>query len=226
MKRRFLLTGTDSGVGKTLLGCALAFAAHARGMRVGVMKPAETGCDGADGSLEPADARALAFAAAAGIPLDLVCPYRYRSPLEPAAAAEMDRRPPPDLDEIARAYREIAQQSDLVIVEGAGGIMAPLRWGKDYADLARLLGLEVVVVAANRPGCVNAAMLTFHYAKSRGLSLAGYVLNDTGPASTPSMPANEDSLRRMTEVPYLGRVRCKEPVKRTIIDALLGPAAR
>ena len=74
MARGLLITGTGVAVGKTLIGCALAFAAHARGMRVGVMKPIETGCREIAGILEPADARGLAYAAACDLPMELICP--------------------------------------------------------------------------------------------------------------------------------------------------------
>jgi dethiobiotin synthetase len=76
MPRGLLITGTDAGVGKTLIGCALAFAAHARGMRVGVMKPIETGCREVAGILGSADVRGLAYAAACDLPIELICPYR------------------------------------------------------------------------------------------------------------------------------------------------------
>lgn len=187
------------------------------------MKPAETGCDNVGGVLEPADARGLSFAAASNLPIEMVCPYRYPSPLAPPAAAEVDHLAPPDLDEIARIYWQIAERSDIMIVEGVGGLTVPITWERNYADLARILDLDAVVVVANRLGCLNAAMLTFHYAKSRGVPLAGYVLNDTEAQSTPATLSNEASLRRMTEVRCLGRVRFKEPVRREVIDALLGP---
>lgn len=221
MGRRFLITGTDTGVGKTTVGCALGFAMRARGMRVGVMKPAETGCADIAGMLEPADARALALAAACEMPLDLICPYRYRSPLAPAAAAEVDRLPPPDLGHLARCFQEIAAQCDGVLVEGAGGIAVPIAWNADYADLAALLGLELIVVAGNRLGCLNAAMLTLSYAAHRGLNVAGYILCDIEPAESIAARTNEDSLRRLTAVRYLGRMRHREPLSRAIVEQLL-----
>ncbi len=225
MSRGFLITGTDTGVGKTLVGCSIARAARARGVKAGVMKPAETGCAEARGALEPADARALALAAGSLVPLKLICPYRYRSPLAPAAAAEADKLPPPDLDLVIRAFREIAAQSDVVIVEGAGGLAVPITWETDYARLARALDLDAVVVVGNRLGCLNAALLTFHYALGRGLRVTGYVLNDTVADPTPATLGNEASLSRLTDVPYLGRVRFNEPVSLGIIDAVLGVQA-
>jgi dethiobiotin synthetase len=237
MRHGVFITGTDVGVGKTLIGCALAFAAHSRGLRVGVMKPIETGCREVAGvgesavleSLESKDARGLAYASACDLPLELICPYRYRSPLAPPAAAAADQVEPPDLVEIAEAYRKIAARSDFVIVEGIGGIATPIAWSKDSTDLARALNLDIVIVAANRDGCLNASMLTIHHARSRGLAIAGLILNDVDATIAPSAETNLESLRKssdkslrvMSEVPILERVRHKQPVTREIIDALL-----
>jgi dethiobiotin synthetase len=222
MARRILITATDTGVGKTTVGCALAFALKARGMRVGVMKPAEMGCEsGADGVLEPADARALAYAAACSMPLDLIAPFRYRSPLAPAAAAAVDALPVPDFDRIAECFHAIEAESDVVIVEGAGGIAVPITWSRDYADLAWLLDLEVVVVIGNRLGCLNVAALTLKYADSRGLKIAGYLLNDVEPATSPAAETNEASMARLTHARSLGRVRFREPLSKLIVEKLL-----
>jgi dethiobiotin synthetase len=227
MPRGLFITGTDAGVGKTLIGCALAFAAHARGMRVGVMKPIETGCREVAGILESADVRGLAYAAACDLPIELICPYRYRSPLAPPAAAEADNVAPPDLLEIAESYRKIAAGSDLVIVEGIGGIATPIAWravhsrAKDSTDLARALNVDIVIVAANRPGCLNASMLTIHHAQSRGLGIVGVILNDADAIASPASETNRESLRKLTGVPIPGRVRFKQPVTREVIDALL-----
>ncbi|HVN63178.1 MAG TPA: dethiobiotin synthase, partial [Candidatus Binataceae bacterium] len=197
MRRNYLITGTDTGVGKTTVACALAYAMHARGMRVGVMKPAETECAEIGGSLEPKDARALALAASSTAPLELICPHRYRSALAPAAAAEIDGIPPPDLEEIARCFDKIAEESDVMLVEGAGGITVPITWDSDYADLARRLGLEPIVVVGNRLGCLNAAVLTVKYAQSRGLRIAGVILSDPVPAESLAAQTNEGSLKRL-----------------------------
>jgi len=221
MGRRFLITGTGDGVGKTTVGCALGFALRARGMRVGVMKPVETGCAEIDGLLQPRDADALALAVGSIAPLELICPYRYRSALAPAAAAGIDRLPPPDLANIARCFREIAADNDAVLVEGAGTIAAPITRHSDFADLAAMLGLEVIVVVGNRPGCANAATLTIQRSESRGLKVAGYILCDCDPATSSETEDTEASLKRLLEVPYLGRMRHREPLARTIVEKLL-----
>lgn len=222
MTRRLLITGTDSGVGKTLLGCAVAFAARARGMRVGVMKPAETGCARAGGDLTPGDALALVSAASSRLPLELVCPYRYRLPLAPPRAAEADGLPSPDPATIERSFHAIADQSDFTIVEGAGGISTPISWDFNSAELALRLDLDVVLVVGNRPGCLNAAVLSVHYARARGLKLVGCVLSDTESVDESALEASPDSLSRLVDVPCLGRIRHKEPVSLAIIGALLG----
>jgi dethiobiotin synthetase len=221
MGRQFLITGTDTGVGKTTVGCALGFAFRARGIRVGVMKPVETGCADVGGKLEAVDARALALAAASPLPLELICPYRYRSRLAPAAAADIDHLPPPDLADIARCFREIAAGSDAVLVESAGGIATPITWDSDFADLASLLGLELIVVVGNRLGCLSAAVLTLKYAESHGLTTAGYVLCDIEAGASPAAETNEASLMRLISAPYLGRMRYREPLAKAIVELLL-----
>jgi dethiobiotin synthetase len=221
MSLRFLITGTDTGVGKSTVGCALGFAFRARGLRVGVMKPAETGCEEKAGILEPADARALVLASGCDAPLEVVCPYRYPSPLAPSAAAEIDSLPPPDLGHIRTCFDRIDSASDVVLVEGAGGLAVSLTWKIDFADLAAALGLELVVVIANRLGCLNASLLTFRYAVSKGLRIAGWILNDVEPALTPAARTNANSLRRLTDVPCLGTMRFKEPLGIGVIEKLL-----
>ncbi len=185
MSLNFLITGTGAGVGKSTVGCAVGFALRARAMRVGVMKPCETGCEERAGILEPADARALALASGCDLPLDLICPYRYRSPLAPSAAAELHSAAPPDPAHIVDCFRKIESASDAVLVEGVGGLAVPIVWGFDSADLAAKLALPLIVVIANNPGCLNAAMLALNYARSKRLKIAGWLLNDVRASSDP-----------------------------------------
>jgi dethiobiotin synthetase len=211
MGRRFLITGTDKGVGKTTVGCALAFAMRARGMRVGVMKPVETGCVEVDGKLDSPDARVLALAASSLMPLELICPYRYRA---------LDRVPPTDLDEIARCFHKIAADSDAVLVETAGTIATPINGNSDFADLASMLALEVLIVVGNRPGCVSATTLALKRCTMRALSVAGYILCDCDPVVS-SATDNEPALIRLASAQYLGRMRHREPLAKPIVEALL-----
>jgi dethiobiotin synthetase len=224
MSLNFLITGTDARVGKSTVGCAVGFALRARSMRVGVMKPCATGCEERAGILDPADARALALASGCDLPLELICPYRYRSVLLPPAAAELDPAAPPDVEYIVDCFRKIESSSDAVLVESGEGLAAPITWNFDYADLAAKLDLPLIVVIANQPGCLNAAMLTLSYARSKGLKIAGWLLNDVGPALAPAELGTAASLARMTDVPSLGTMRHKEPLAKSVIEKLLAPA--
>ena len=100
----------------------------------------------------------------------------------------------------------------------------PIRWGFDFADLAAKLELPLIVVISNKLGCLNAAMLTFSYARSKRLKLAGWILNDVEPALSPAARTNAASLARMTDVPSLGTMRHKEPLAKSIIEKLLQQA--
>jgi len=211
MGRRFLITGTDKGVGKTTVGCALGFAMRARGLRVGVMKPIDTGCGEVGGEMDSPDARALALAASSLIPLELICPYRYRSQMAP----------PPDLDEIARCFREIAAQSDAVLVESAGTIATPISGNTDFADLASMLRLEVLIVVGNRAGCVGATTLALERCTMRALSVAGYILCDCDPVASSATDDIEAALIRLGGASYLGRMRHREPLAKAIVELLL-----
>jgi dethiobiotin synthetase len=212
--RRFLITGSGAGVGKTTVGCALGFAMRARGMRVGVMKPVDTGCAEVGGELEAKDAQALALAVGSILPLELICPYRYRSTFTPADA-------PPDLAHIARCFDEIAAVNDVVLVESAGTIVSPITRGIDFADLAAMLDLEVIVVVGNRPGCADATRRAIQRCESRKLKVAGYILCDCDSATSSAIGDSEMLLKRIAKVPYLGRMRHREPLARIIVEKLI-----
>jgi dethiobiotin synthetase len=221
MNRHFLITGTDARVGKTMLGCALAFAFKVRGTRVGVMKPVETGCVEAGGVLMPADGPALIASASSDLPIALVSPYRYRATLPPAAAAEIDNASPPNFEELCRIYREIAARSDVTIVEDSGGLAAPIDSNNDYADLALALGLETILVVANHGAFINAAVLATEYAMRRGLRISGLILNALDRESSADVQRDADFVARATRVFCLGTVRFREPVSLAIVEKLL-----
>ncbi len=221
MNRRLLITGTDTGVGKTMVGCALGFAMKVRGLRVGVMKPAETGCREEAGELVPNDALTLRASASAIHPLEIICPYRYRSPLAPAAAADADGIAAPEPDRIISLFERIAADSDVVLVEGAGGIAVPLTWDFNYADLAAALGLDLILVVANRLGCLNSTVLSIDYANRRGLRVRGYILNDAEAVDSAAARTNAASLKRLTGVPALGAVQYKQPLPLQVVKNVL-----
>jgi dethiobiotin synthetase len=225
MVRNFLITGTTPRAGKSIVACALGFAFAARGLRVGVLKPAETGCREREGAPDPADTRGVMVAASCALPLDLACPYRYRAALVPPLAAAADGAPAPDRTHVLNCFGEIASESDVVLVEDVGGLAAPIAWNFDCADLAAAADLDLVVVVANRVGCVNATALTLRYAEARGLGVAGYLINDAEPE--PPAPADVTA-RALAQVAggaaCLGSMRHKEPLKLAVIEALLARA--
>jgi dethiobiotin synthetase len=199
-----LITGTDTGVGKTLVGCALAAALSQR-MRVAVLKPAETGCREVEGELVPEDALRLRKAARCSASLDLVCPFRYAEPLAPWIAAERAGRPI-SLERIRGCFEELAASSEVVIVEGAGGLLVPLTREQSFADLAADLGLRLIVVVGSRLGALNQTLLTLECARRRGLDVAGTVLNQITREEDLAQATNAEALEKLSGAPCLAKL--------------------
>jgi len=220
-KYRFLVSGTDTGVGKTTVGCGLAAAFRMRGMRVGVMKPAETGCVAHDGELTALDAVALRAAAESNDAIGLVCPYRYVTPLAPAAAAIVEGLEPPALTRIAAIYERLAADRDVMLVEGAGGLAVPITWRENYADLALALDLELIVVVGNRLGCINATVLSLAYAAQRGVRIKGYILNDLESEYSPAAQTNARSLESLLPGQCLGVMKYQLPMPAEVCERVL-----
>ena len=211
------VTGTDTGVGKTLVACEVVRRLRARGHRVGVVKPVETGV-GAEG---PLDALALRQAAGAeATSLDDVCPIRLALPAAPNVAAEAEGQQV-DLARIHRVIERVIDRSDCVIVEGAGGLLVPLAEGFDMADLALHHRLALLVVCRASLGTLNHTRLTLEAARRRGLGVAGIVIShSTGPLSDADS-ANLEDLRRRPGAPLLGEVpplRPGDPVPERALD--------
>lgn len=205
MSRGFFITGTDTSVGKTLVACGLAAALKDSGLRVGVMKPAESGCRNEKGHLVPQDATFLKAASGSKEPLERICPYRLGVPVAPSVAAtHASIRIQPEF--LVRLCHDMGAIHDLMLVEGAGGLMVPLVSNYTYADLARELNLAVLVVVGNRLGAINHAILTIEHAACLGLNVTGYILNDIRSESTPATATNALALQEMTKVPCLGKI--------------------
>jgi dethiobiotin synthetase len=169
------VTGTDTGVGKTIVAATLARLLRMNGVSVGVMKPVTSGCRDVDGV--PVSDDALLLAQAAGVEFsDDIAPYRLREALAPAEAAKIDAVRI-DFATIKAAYLRLAARYDYVIVEGAGGLMVPLAGGLLIADLARELELPLLVVARPGLGTINHTVLTCFAAQQMGLQVAGVVIN-------------------------------------------------
>jgi len=165
------VTGTDTGIGKTFVASIIAAALAASGVRVGVMKPIETGVVG-----EPEDAIALKAAAGVDDPLDLICPQRFRAPAAPSVAAADEGRLV-DLNKIRTAFSHLAQRREYLVVEGAGGLAVPIDGAYTMASLARDLNLPVLIVAGAGLGQINQTALTATYATVCGLRVLGIIVN-------------------------------------------------
>jgi dethiobiotin synthetase len=200
-----LVTGTDTGAGKTLVTAAVAAALAARGMRIGVAKPAETGCRLRDGVLYPEDAATLAGAAGSSELLERVCPYRFAEPLAPALAAERAGSTI-DLETLVTALRQRAAGLDVLLVEGAGGLLVPLTRSATYADLTIALAAHVLLVVGSRLGAINHALLTLAALEARALPARGYVLNRLAAETDLAAETNGPLLRALTPVPCLGEL--------------------
>ncbi len=199
------ITGTDTGIGKTLVGCGIAAALTARGKRVGVLKPAETGCDRRDGFLYPDDAMRLVGYARSNLPLETACPYRFSPPVAPSvAAAQAGVTIQPE--RIVEVFQSIAAQHEVTLVEGAGGLLVPLVDRYSFADLARDLDIPILVVVGSKLGALNHALLTLHCIQTRGLSLAGYILNHPTQTADDAIKTNAATLAGLTDAPCRGSI--------------------
>jgi dethiobiotin synthetase len=203
--RGVLITGTDTGVGKTFVGCGLAAALTAQGKRVGVLKPVETGCALHNGELYPEDALRLAAFARSPLSIERLCPYRFAPPVAPGVAAEM-AGVPIDPQRIRALFAQSLAQDDVTLVEGAGGLLAPLVGRYTFANLARELDVPVLVVVGSKLGALNHTLLTLCCAQAMGLRVAGYVVNHPAAMSALAMQTNIQVLARVTDVPCLGVV--------------------
>ncbi len=183
------VTGTDTGVGKTLVSTALLHTLAARHLRVVGMKPVAAGTQRVDGVDANEDVLALRAASSCRVPPQLDNPVLLPDPVSPhIAAARAGVRI--DIDHLVACYRQLAQRADAVVVEGAGGFQVPLSASETGADLAQALGLPVVLVVGLRLGCLNHALLTADAVRARGLTLAGWVANHIDPA----MLAQDDNI--------------------------------
>jgi dethiobiotin synthetase len=212
MPNGIFITGTDTGVGKTLFAASLA--AHLRGLgyRIGVMKPAESGCEERDGHLIPEDAIRLKQASGCAEPLEKICPYRLREPLAPSIAAER-AGVRIDIDHLMGVYADISCHHDVTLVEGAGGLMVPLLPSYTYADFARVLKLPVIVVAANKLGAINHLLLTLEHASCKGLTVLGYVLNALSNERSLAAETNREVLFGLTGAQCLGELPFNETAR-------------
>jgi dethiobiotin synthetase len=198
----YFVTGTDTHVGKTTVGAALLYAAVARGLRAGALKPAESGCPLVEDELFPTDAAMLRRAAGGLQSMEEVCLYRYEPAVAPGVAAEAVGETI-DFGVIREAVIGL-DEHDFSLVEGAGGLLVPLGEGLMIVDLIEALDLSVIVVAREGLGTINHTLLTLEALRLRDIEVAGLVLNSIDGAPMSAIELNIDEIVRVSGVRVLG----------------------
>ena len=235
MKALFV-TGTDTDAGKTFVSLGLVSAWRDDGLRVGVMKPCETGCADEEGTLIPADATALLRASRTALSVDEVCPYRYRLPMAPAeawaaeSAVDTDGAEPAatsrnsaaaqngtsqgggefSIEKTAALFKRIGDAHDVTLVEGVGGLLVPFVGARTTIDLALALKTPLLIVARIGLGTINHTWLTVESACARGGEILGVVftrsLDPQIVRPGPDEARNPEAVARLAGVKVLGNV--------------------
>jgi dethiobiotin synthetase len=194
LPRHFFVTGTDTGVGKTTVTVHLMQQLIAQGLTVIGMKPVASGCEWLDGRWQNEDVRQLTAASNVSAPPELVNPYCFEPAIAPhVAAAQAGVNI--ELQVILNAYQQLATMADVVIVEGAGGLLVPLNGEQTIADLIQALNLPALLVVGMRLGCINHALLTADTLKQRNIPLCGWVANRIDPR----MSVPQENLQTLTD---------------------------
>lgn len=226
MSKGIFITGTDTGVGKTIVSAAIIRALIKKGIKVGAMKPAETGCARTEvrsqksdvrsenESLIPSDGMFLKEMAEMDDSIDMITPIRYEEPLAPMVASELEKIPV-EINNIFDAYNVLSKKYDFMVVEGVGGLLVPIlkrQEAKDkgqkvyfVADLIKDLELPVIVVARPTLGTINHTLLTVNYALREGINVFGVIINfNNPPENSLAEKTNPDVLKELCPVPVIG----------------------
>ena len=218
----YFVTGTDTGVGKTMVTLGLMQCLQSQGHAVAAMKPLASGCDRLATGIRNDDALLLQQQASVVLAYELVNPYAFEPAIAPHIAAEQAGITI-DVDKIHNKYKRINESVDCMLVEGAGGWLVPLNEEQTLADLARLLGLDVIMVVAIRLGCLNHALLTAAAIRATGCTLAGWVANLLPPRSG-FAEENISALESRISAPLLGVLpEFQTPSARVVAEKLSLP---
>jgi dethiobiotin synthetase len=220
-RRGFFVTGTDTGVGKTLVTAALLRRLRQSGVTVAGMKPVAAGAIAGPEGRANADALLLQSESSARHPYAIINPWLFEAAIAPHIAAA-ETGVVIDTDRIVKACETLRASADVVLAEGAGGFLVPLDARRSFAELPGLLGMEVLLVVGLRLGCLNHALLTVEAIAARGYRLAGWIGNSIDPAFA-RRDANIATLTAMIAAPCLGIVPWLEnPRVATAAAALAG----
>jgi dethiobiotin synthetase len=198
----FFVTGTDTGVGKTLAACALLHRLRASGLRAVGMKPVAAGVEQTPEGPANGDVVALRRASSWPAPLNQVNPYCFEPPIAPHLAAQ-EAGVRIEIAPIKKAFGTLRASADAIVVEGVGGFLVPLNDREDAGDMAAALGLPIVLVVGMRLGCLNHALLTQQAIATRSLRLAGWIANSIDPKMA-RFDENLQTLKHRIAAPLLG----------------------
>ncbi|HMK61927.1 MAG TPA: dethiobiotin synthase [Dissulfurispiraceae bacterium] len=213
MTKGIFVTGTDTGVGKTVVSALIIAALKRQGIKVGAMKPVETGCERRGNVLLPADGLFLRTVSSMSDPLELITPVRYELPLAPFVA-ESEEGMTLDLHNVFDAYKALSSKYEFMVVEGVGGVMVPLTrrngsFGSAYfvADLIADLGLQAVVVGRPVLGTINHILVTVSCLLARGIRVAGVIISyGSPPDGSVAERTNPQALKDLCPVPIIGTI--------------------
>lgn len=202
--KALIVTGTDTGVGKTTIAAALcAYLSLKMHINVGVMKPFESGLPKEEDAEQCRDSVLLRRASGCGDTIQEINPYTFEAPLSPEAAAHLENVSI-NLEFINEAYEKLRARHTVLVAEGAGGVLVPIKKGFFFSDLMKLWRAPTVVVARLGLGTINHTLLTTRFLQSEGINVAGVILNDTEKEKDPSCETNPAALREYLNVPLLG----------------------
>jgi dethiobiotin synthetase len=204
MNRGFFITGTDTGVGKTVIAAAIIRVIRAQGMNVCGMKPVETGCPRIGNTLYPSDGMFLKKASGMEETITHITPYCFETPVAPSLASEMEGKMV-NVDIIIQEFLSLVKRYNAVVVEGIGGILVPIKRDYFVIDLIRDLRLPLIVVSRPSLGTLNHTLLTVNYALKQGIAVSGIIVNFTRPSdATVAENTNPLVLQQLSPVPVLG----------------------
>lgn len=212
------ITGTDTGVGKTVVTGGIALALRKRGIDVGIMKAIQTGCYQKGNKIIPPDSEFLISLTGTEDPIDLVTPYRFTHPLAPLAASRLERQDI-DIEKILDAYLELSKRHDMVIVEGTGGILVPVTRELFVLDIIKRLDIPVIVVARSGIGTINHTLLTVRYAIHCGITISGIIINQAADKQiSEGEKQNPKIIMELSGIPVIGVIPYMSSLSRSLIE--------
>jgi len=219
MTNGIFIAGTDTGIGKTIIAGGIAAALNSRGIDIGVMKPFETGISKLNGKWKLQDGAFLKKSAGVKDPDELITPFCFEKSLAPYVAANLENVQI-DLNKVHRAFNELSSRHSLVVVEGAGGLIVPIKKKYFYANLARDLNLSVIIVVRPGLGSINHTLLTIKAAQSYDLKVIGIIFNNynnchygTAEKTNPKAIEELSNLPVLGEMPFLSNLSLESLVR-------------